>query len=40
LLDRAAKAIEGKFDTQPLTEAALRLTLGDTYRTLGRYQEA
>jgi serine/threonine protein kinase/tetratricopeptide (TPR) repeat protein len=40
LLDRAAKAIETKFADQPLTEAAIRLTLGDTYRGLGRYEEA
>jgi tRNA A-37 threonylcarbamoyl transferase component Bud32 len=40
LLDRAATAVEGKFARQPLTEAAIRLTLGDTYRALGRYPEA
>jgi serine/threonine protein kinase/lipopolysaccharide biosynthesis regulator YciM len=40
LLDRAAQAIEGKFAEQPQTEAAIRLTLGDTYRALGRYAEA
>jgi tetratricopeptide (TPR) repeat protein/tRNA A-37 threonylcarbamoyl transferase component Bud32 len=40
LLDRAARAIEGKFADQPLTEAAIRLTLGNTYRALGRYPEA
>jgi serine/threonine protein kinase/tetratricopeptide (TPR) repeat protein len=40
LLDRAAQAIEGKFRDQPLTEAAIRLTLGDTYRSLGRYAKA
>jgi tetratricopeptide (TPR) repeat protein len=40
LLNRAARAIEGKFVDQPLTEAAIRLTLGDTYRELGRYPEA
>jgi eukaryotic-like serine/threonine-protein kinase len=40
LLDRAAKAIDGKFAGQPLTEAAIRLTMGDTYRALGRYAEA
>jgi serine/threonine protein kinase/tetratricopeptide (TPR) repeat protein len=40
LLDRAAKAIKGKFVQQPLTEAAIRLTLGDAYQALGRYAEA
>jgi tetratricopeptide (TPR) repeat protein len=40
LLDRAAQGIEGKFAGQPLTEAAIRLTLGETYRALGRYAEA
>jgi serine/threonine protein kinase/tetratricopeptide (TPR) repeat protein len=40
LLDRAAKAIQGKFADQPLTEAAVRLTVGDAYRALGRYAEA
>jgi tetratricopeptide (TPR) repeat protein/tRNA A-37 threonylcarbamoyl transferase component Bud32 len=40
LLDRAAKAIEEKFAGQPQTEAAIRLTLGETYRGLGRYAEA
>jgi serine/threonine protein kinase/tetratricopeptide (TPR) repeat protein len=40
LLNRAAKAIDGKFSGQPLTEAAIRLTVGDTYRALGRYEEA
>jgi serine/threonine protein kinase/Tfp pilus assembly protein PilF len=40
LLDRAAKEIEGRFTGQPLTEAAIRLTIGDAYRALGRYAEA
>ena len=40
LLDRAAKTIEGKFAGQPLTEAAIRQTLGDAYRGLGRFDEA
>jgi serine/threonine protein kinase/lipopolysaccharide biosynthesis regulator YciM len=40
LLDRAAAAIEGRFATQPLTEAAIRLTVGDTYLQLGRYAES
>ena len=40
LLDRAAKGIEGKFAGQPLTEAAIRLTLGRTYRALAQYGES
>jgi serine/threonine protein kinase len=36
----AARAIEGKFADQPLTEAAIRLILGNTYRGLGRYPES
>jgi serine/threonine protein kinase len=40
LLDRAAQEIEGKFLDQPLTEASIRLTIGDAYRALGRFQEA
>jgi serine/threonine protein kinase len=40
LLDRAARAIEGKFADQPLTEAALRHTIGQTYWALGRYEQA
>ncbi len=40
LLDRAARTIEGKFREQPLTEAAIRLTVGKAYRALGQYPEA
>ena len=40
LLDRAAQRIEGKFKEQPLTEAAIRLTVGKAYRALGHYPEA
>ena len=40
LLDRAARTIEGKFREQPLTEAAIRLTMGKAYRALGNYPEA
>jgi non-specific serine/threonine protein kinase/serine/threonine-protein kinase len=40
LLDRAAGTIDGKFPDQPLTEAAIRLTLGTTYRALGNYADA
>ncbi|MET0555296.1 MAG: tetratricopeptide repeat protein [Vicinamibacteria bacterium] len=40
LLDRAARTVEGKFRGQPLTEAAIRLTIGKAYWALGRYAEA
>src|SRR5579883_932431 len=40
LLDRAARGIEGQFADQPLTEAAIRKTIGDAYFALGRYGEA
>jgi serine/threonine protein kinase/tetratricopeptide (TPR) repeat protein len=39
LLDRAARTIEGKFADEPLTEAAIRLTVGKAYRALGQYPE-
>jgi tetratricopeptide (TPR) repeat protein len=39
LLDRAAQTIEGKFSGEPLTEAAIRLTIGKAYRALGQYAE-
>jgi tetratricopeptide (TPR) repeat protein/predicted Ser/Thr protein kinase len=40
LLNRAALGIEGKFAGQPLTEAAIRLTIGDVLRALGRHEES
>ena len=40
LLDRAAREIEGKFAQQELTEAAIRLTIGDAYRALGEFPES
>jgi tetratricopeptide (TPR) repeat protein len=39
-LDRAAARIEGKFEQQPLVEAAVLLTIGTTYRDLGLHAEA
>jgi tetratricopeptide (TPR) repeat protein len=39
-LERAAAGITGKFDKQPLVEAAIRQTIGMTYRDLGLYPEA
>lgn len=35
LLARAAKKIEGRFEKQPIIEAAIRLTIGITYRKMG-----
>jgi hypothetical protein len=40
ILDRAADSIEGRFAEQPLVEASLRVTLADTYRSLGEYAAA
>ena len=39
-LDRAATRIAGKFDRQPEVEAAIRDTIGSTYKDLGLYAEA
>jgi eukaryotic-like serine/threonine-protein kinase len=39
-LDRAAVRIAGKFDREPEVEAAIRDTMGKTYRGLGVYAEA
>src|SRR5262249_21826249 len=39
-LDRAAARIAGKFATQPLVEASIRLTIGNTYKDLGLFPEA
>jgi serine/threonine protein kinase/Flp pilus assembly protein TadD len=39
-LDRAAERITGKFEKQPEVEAAIRDTIGWTYRDLGLYTEA
>jgi serine/threonine protein kinase/tetratricopeptide (TPR) repeat protein len=40
VLDRAARGIEGKFVDQPLTEAAIRLTIGNVYEALGLDEQA
>ncbi|MEE9297146.1 MAG: serine/threonine-protein kinase [Phycisphaerae bacterium] len=40
VLDAASKAIEGKFPDGPLIEASIRLTLGNTYRSLAEYKVA
>jgi tetratricopeptide (TPR) repeat protein len=39
-LDRAAVRIDNRFDAQPLVEASIRQTIGDTYKALGLYPEA
>jgi serine/threonine protein kinase/Tfp pilus assembly protein PilF len=39
-LDRAAGQIGGRFKDQPLVEAAIRLTIGDTYTELGESKKA
>ena len=40
LLGRAAARIEGKFAQQPLVEAKIRQTIGNTYRALSNYAAA
>jgi tetratricopeptide (TPR) repeat protein len=39
-LDRAAASIEGKFGRQPLVEASIRHTIGNSYYELGLYPQA
>ncbi|MBZ5601218.1 MAG: serine/threonine-protein kinase [Acidobacteriia bacterium] len=39
-LDRAAARIDGKFDNQPLVEASIRQTIGESYEDLGLLAEA
>ena len=40
MLDEAARRISTAFVKHPLAEANLRLTIGNTYRALGKYQDA
>jgi serine/threonine protein kinase len=40
VLGRAAARIAGKFESQPRIEAAIRQTIGNTYRELGEYPAA
>lgn len=40
VLDRAAARVEGRFKDQPLVEASVQFTLGNTYRGLGLYAAA
>ncbi len=39
-LDRAAARIPGKFQKQPLVEASIRQTIGETYADLGLFSQA
>jgi len=39
-LDRAAVRIDSRFQAQPLVEASIRHTIGDTYKALGLYPDA
>jgi len=40
LLDRAAATVQERFAKQPLVEAAIRLTIGNAYRSLGETTKA
>lgn len=40
VLDRASGSVDGRFIEQPLIEAAIRHTIGDTYRELGEFDAA
>ncbi len=40
ILDGAAERIDGAFPDQPHVEAAVRMTIGKTYGSLARYEEA
>ncbi|MGD2110334.1 MAG: serine/threonine-protein kinase, partial [Phycisphaerae bacterium] len=39
-LDAASERIEGEFENEPLVEGAIRMTLGTTYQSLGKYDAA
>jgi tetratricopeptide (TPR) repeat protein/predicted Ser/Thr protein kinase len=40
VLDTASAEVEGRFEDEPLVEAAIRMTLGITYKQLGEYAAA
>jgi eukaryotic-like serine/threonine-protein kinase len=40
LMQRAAKKVADKFASQPEAEAAIRTTIGDTYRAMGYLEES
>ena len=39
-LDAASEKLEGKFEAEPLVEASIRHTLGNTYRNIGDFDSA
>jgi len=39
-LDAASQKLEGKFETEPLVEASISQTLGNTYRNIGEFEKA
>ncbi len=39
-LDAASQKLEGKFEAEPLVEASIRHTLGNTYRNIGEFETA
>ena len=39
-LDAASESVEGRFENEPLVEASIRETLGNTYRNLGEFEAA
>ncbi|MHC4354573.1 MAG: tetratricopeptide repeat protein [Planctomycetota bacterium] len=39
-LDAASQKLEGKFEQEPLVEASIRHTLGNTYRNIGEFENA
>ena len=39
-LDAASQKLEGKFEAEPLVEASIRHTLGNTYRNIGEFEKA
>jgi tetratricopeptide (TPR) repeat protein len=40
ILNEATENIEGRFEEEPLVEAEIRTTLGQSYSRIGRYQES
>jgi serine/threonine protein kinase/Tfp pilus assembly protein PilF len=39
-LDAASQKLEGKFEAEPLVEASIHHTLGNTYRNIGEFEKA
>jgi tetratricopeptide (TPR) repeat protein len=40
MLDQAAERIDAAFESNPVAEANLRMTIGESYRALGKYRES